>query len=153
MIRPIPQRILLPGSAATDLSCQSGTLLFGGQGTLGEGEIFGRVVIVDSEMAKAAVTEHLLRVQVTEEFSKLAFAFLSTIVGLRLVRSCAVGTKLLSLRPDLMRALPFPDISQDVHSQVNLHVQAVMEARVTAANAEKEAVRMIEEEVLPEWLA
>ncbi|MGA7932029.1 MAG: hypothetical protein WCA35_00465 [Kovacikia sp.] len=102
LIRPIPQRILLPGSAATDLSCQAGTLLFGGQGTLGEGEIFGRVVIVDSEMAKAAVTEHLLRVQVTEEFSKLAFAFLSTIVGLRLVRSCAVGTKLLSLRPDLM---------------------------------------------------
>lgn len=153
LIRPIPQRILLPGSAATDLSCQAGTLLFGGQGTLGEGEIFGRVVIVDSEMAKAAVTEHLLRVQVTEEFSKLAFAFLSTIVGLRLVRSCAVGTKLLSLRPDLMRALPFPDISQDVHSQVNLHVQAAMEARVTAANAEKEAVRIIEEEVLPEWLA
>jgi hypothetical protein len=153
LIRPIPQRISLPGSAADDLSCQAGTLLFGGQGTLGEGEIFGRVVIVDSEMAKAAITEHLLRVQVTEEFSKLAFAFLSTIVGLRLVRSCAAGTKLLSLRPDLMRALPFPDISQDVHSQVDLHVQAAMEARVTTANAEKEAVRIIEEEVLPEWLA
>jgi hypothetical protein len=49
--------------------------------------------------------------------------------------------------------LPFPDISDELHSQVDPHVEAAMEALVTAAKSEKEAVRIIEEEVLPQWLA
>jgi hypothetical protein len=61
LIRPIPQRIVVPSNAGGDLFCTPGTLLCGGQGTLGEGEIFGRVVMVDSGIAEAAITEHLLR--------------------------------------------------------------------------------------------
>lgn len=153
LIRPIPRRIVHPGFSNRLLFCAPGTLLLGGQGTLGEGEIFGQVAIADESWLNTAFTQHILRIVTSPDVALLAYAYLSTIVGFRLMRSCAVGTKLLSLRPSLIRKLPFPEVSQAVHSQVNLHVQAAMEARVTAANAEKEAVRMIEEEVLPEWLA
>lgn len=152
LIRPIPQRIVVPSSAGSDLFCTAGTLLCGGQGTLGEGEIFGRVVLVDSEMAKAAITEHLLRIRVTEEFSKLAYTYFSTIVGFRFMRSCAVGTKLLSLRPSLIRALPFPEVDEKTKALIDGRVEAAMNARVAAASAEKEAIRIIEDEVLPQWL-
>lgn len=153
LIRPIPQRIVVPSSAGSDLFCTAGTLLCGGQGTLGEGEIFGRVILVDSEMAKAAITEHLLRIHIAEEFSKLAYTYFSTIVGFRFMRSCAVGTKLLSLRPSLIRALPFPEVDEKTKTLIDSHVEAAINARVTAANAEKEAIRIIEDEVLPQWLA
>jgi hypothetical protein len=46
LIRPIPQRVLLPNAERGRMSAPAGTLLAGGQGTLGEGEIFGRVALV-----------------------------------------------------------------------------------------------------------
>jgi hypothetical protein len=90
---------------------------------------------------------------VIKEFSSLAYVYISTIVGFRFMRSCAVGTKLLSLRPSLIRALPFPEVDKTTKTFIDAHVQAAMNARVTAANAEKEAIRIIETEVLPQWLA
>ncbi|NEZ64673.1 restriction endonuclease subunit S [Leptolyngbyaceae cyanobacterium CCMR0082] len=153
LIRPVPRRIRHPGFVDRLLFCPPGTLLLGGHGTLGEREIFGRVNIADESWIHTAFTQDILRIITSPHFSFLSYSYLSTLVGLRLMRSCAVGTKILSLRSDLIRALPFPEVSKELHQKINDHMQSAIQARLTAANAEKEAVRIIEEEVLPEWLA
>lgn len=150
LIRPVPQRVLLPSSG---LVPHEGTIMVGGQGTLGEGEIFGRATIVTAGGSRQAWTEHLLRIVPTPSEASTLFAYLTTTVGFRLLRSTAVGTKLLSMRPDLIRALPIPDLTDDERSRVDALVRSSLEARSAADTAEAEAIRIIEQEVLPQWLA
>jgi len=52
-----------------------------------------------------------------------------------------------------MRRLPIPDLDLAQLAQLESAVAQAMGARVAAERAEKEAIRVIEEEVLPEWLA
>ncbi len=150
LIRPVPQRVLVPSAG---LIPQAGTLMLGGQGTLGEGELFGRTTLVTAGGANSAWTEHLLRVLPRPGHEATLFAFLTTTVGFRLIRSTAVGTKLLSLRPDLLLDLPIPELSREDVRRVDALVHSSVEARSVADANEAEAIRIIEEEVLPQWLA
>lgn len=149
LIRPVPQRVVLTSS----LVPREGTIMIGGQGTLGEGEIFGRATLVTADGAKSAWTEHLLRIVPSPGQEALLFAYLTTTVGFRLLRSAAVGTKLLSMRPDLLFVLPIPDLSKGERSRVKALVRSSFAARTGADQAEAEAIRIIEKEVLPRWLA
>ena len=153
LLRPVPQRVLIPNADVSRLSVPVGSLLAGGQGTLGEGEIFGRVAIATRRLERSAISEHLLRIQPQQTHRALVYAFLSTLVGRRLVRSTAVGTKLLSLRPDLLLKLPIPDLPADSLRLVANTVSDALDAHEAADAAEAEAARLIEEEVLPQWLA
>lgn len=150
LIRPVPQRVLLPTSG---LMARSGTLMIGGQGTLGEGEVFGRAAIVSEQGARSAWTEHLLRIVPKVGEEARLFAFFTTHVGFRLLRTTAVGTKLLSMRPDLLLELPIPTLSKQDAESVDGLVNEAIAARTAADQAEAEAIRIIEEEVLPQWLA
>ncbi|MGK4008383.1 hypothetical protein WMF31_37575 [Sorangium sp. So ce1036] len=152
LIRPSPRRVTRPSFSDRVLLARPFTLLVGGAGTLGEGELFGRVEMPGEDWAGLGISQHLLRIFPRREHAALAFAFLSSIVGFRLLRSTAVGTKILSLRPDLLRALPFPDVTTKLTASLENSVKAALEARASAASAEREAVRVIEEEVLPAWL-
>jgi type I restriction enzyme S subunit len=153
LVRPVPRRIVHPGFADRLLFAPVGSLLVGGHGTLGEGEIFGRTVRVTPSLSRAGLTQDLLRIQPKPEFSEIAYAFLSSDLGFRLLRTTAVGTKLLSMRPDLLLDLPFPDVPDDVAKSVRDAVSAAQSARAEADAAEAEAIRIVEEEVLPQWLA
>lgn len=150
MIRPSPQVIRLPSA---DLMPQPGTIMVGGQGTLGEGEIFGRAALVSDSGAKCAWTEHLLRIIPRKGEEARLYAFLTTIVGFRLLRSTAVGTKLLSMRPDILLDLPIPVLPHGDAKRVDALVRAAITARAAADVAEAEATSIIEKEVLPQWLA
>jgi hypothetical protein len=81
------------------------------------------------------------------------FAYLSTLVGMRLLRSAAVGTKLLSLRPDLLLKLPIPEVESGRRAGIARALEAAVDAQAAAEHGEAEAIRLIEEEVLPQWLA
>jgi type I restriction enzyme S subunit len=150
LIKQAPQRVLLPSA---NLVPRTGTIMVGGQGTLGEGELFGRATIVSSDGATRAWSEHLLRIVPKRNQHAWLFAFLTTTVGFRLLRSAAVGTKLLSMRADLLRDLPVPSLSSSDIERVTSLVKASTRARVQAEGAEAEAVRIVEEEVLAQWLA
>jgi type I restriction enzyme S subunit len=153
LIRPVPQRIAVPTVASDTLFARAGTIMVGAQGTLGEGEIFGRALLVTQKLSEMAFTEHLLRIVSKPSFAESLYAFLTTTVGFRLLRSTAVGTKLLSLRTDLLADLPIPDLTGDMGVRIRNHVASALAARDRAANAEGEAIRILEEEVLPQWLA
>jgi hypothetical protein len=153
LIRPIPRRVVLPDAKPEDLFSPIGSLMLAGRGTLGEGEIFGRCIQVAGPLAKLAFTGDMLRVNVLEEHSAYLYAFLSTYLGVQLVRTAAVGTKILQVRFDLLSALPIPDVSNAVRQRVAKLVMRANEERASAEAAEAEAIRIIEEEVLPQWLA
>jgi type I restriction enzyme S subunit len=152
LIRPVSRRIAHPGFSDRLFFVPEGSLLVGGHGTLGEGEIFGRVLYVHGKLARTAFTQDLLRVQPKPEFSGLVYAYLSTKVGFRMLRSTAAGTKLLSMRADLLRDLPFPNCDKVTSEKIALHLNAAMSAREAADQAESQAIRILEEEVLPAWL-
>lgn len=153
LIRPFPQRIVRPPVANDDLFAKPGTLLLGGVGTLGEGEIFGRVVLADEALEARALTGDVLRINPKEGAAEVLYAFLSTLVGRRLLRSTAAGTKLLRMRGDLLRELPVPDPSSSAARGIRMRVRAAYLAKSRAAKAEAEAVRIVEEEVMPAWLS
>jgi type I restriction enzyme S subunit len=113
--------------------------------------VFGRTVYVDSQLARYGFTQDLLRVIPKDGHEALCYAFLSSAVGFRLLRSAAVGTKLCSLRPDLVRALPVPEIDSKTLGQVREHIKAASKARSDSVLAEAEAVRIMEEEVIAPW--
>lgn len=149
LVRPIPQRVLLPSG---DLVPREGTIMVGGQGTLGEGELFGRATLVTEGGAHSAWTEHLLRIVPKPGAEPPLFAYLTTMLGFRLLRSTAVGTKLLSMRPDLVLDLPVPTLQEKDNRRVAQLVTSSLRARAQADVAEAEAIRLVEEEVLPQWL-
>lgn len=153
LTRAIPQRVVHPGFDDRWLFAKEGTILVGGAGTLGEGEIFGRAVYVSKDMGRFAVTEDMLRLEIKPENAQVVYAFLSTTLGRRLLRSTAFGTKLLRLRPDLVRALPIPDVDSTVSADITGHLNTAMQARDEANRAEAEAVRLVETEVIPAWLS
>ena len=70
----------------------------------------------------------------------VAYAFLSTIIGLRLLQSTAVGTKIMTMRSDLMRELPFPDVGEARASKIRQLLTNAINARDRADTAESEAV-------------
>lgn len=152
LIRPAPRQIVHPGFEDRLLFAREGTILVGGHGTLGEGEIFGRAVLVHGRYARAAFTQDLLRVVPKPLKAYALYAYLTTIVGFRLMRTTAVGTKILSMREDMLRALPVPDWPTDLEQQVAGLIRSAFHSRDMAERAECEAIRIIEQEVLPLWL-
>lgn len=153
LVRSVPQRIVRPEIPARQLYPPAGALLLGGVGTLGEGEIFGRVVLATTNTARRALTGDVLRIVPEEAHARLCYAFFSTLLGRRLLRSTAAGTKLLRMRPDLLRSLPIPSISTARAAAVSQHVMAAVAARDAAELAETAAVDIVESEVLPAWLS
>jgi hypothetical protein len=153
LIRPVPRRIMHPGFSDRLLFAKEGTILVGGHGTLGEGEVFGRAVMVHERLARSAFTQDLLRVVPAGLSAHSLYAYLTTTVGFRLLRTTAVGTKILSLREDMLRLLPVPDWPAGSEKAVAAMVRRAFEERVRSERAESEALRIIEEEVVPQWLA
>ncbi len=152
LIRPIPRRVVLPGVSTELMFAPGGSLMIAGRGTLGDGEIFGRSVQAVGQLSQLVFTEDMLRLTLQDGESNFVYAFLSTHVGLQLIRTTAVGTKILKLRDDLMRALPIPEAPDDIRASVDSALNEANRARADAEDAEAEAIRIIEQEVLPQWL-
>lgn len=151
LIRPVPRRIVHPGFPDRMLFVQENTLLVAGHGTTGEGEIFGKVALPCSSLLQSAFTQDILRINVAPSDYYLAYAFFSTRVGMRLLRSTAVGTKIMTMRADLLRRLPFPEVNQSTSSLIQQTLKKAIQARNAADCAEAEAVALLESEVL-NWL-
>jgi hypothetical protein len=128
-------------------------VLAGSHGQLTDGGIFGKVELASFGAYQGGITQDLLRLLFKPEQRAPAFAYLSTLVGQRLLKSTAVGTSIPSMRLDLLLSLPFPELTAAQRAAIGQHVEACENARATASAAEAEAVRIVEEEVLPAWLA
>jgi hypothetical protein len=153
MMRRTPQRVVRPNLAAADLFATPSTLLIARDGQFSEGSIFGRAELAAAGLTHAAISEHLMQLLSEDRWSPILFAYLTTTVGQRLTRSTATGTSIPTIREDLFLDLPFPELSEEIISSVSREVTTSLDARTQAELAECEAIRILEEEVLPQWLA
>jgi hypothetical protein len=128
-------------------------VLAGSHGQLTDGGIFGKVELASFGAHGGGLTQDLLRLLFAPKHRATAFIYLSTRVGERLLKSTAVGTSIPSMRLDLLEELPFPELAASQHAAVTEHLEAGEQARISASEAEAEAIRIVEEEVLPAWLA
>lgn len=153
LMRAVPRRIVRPGIPDRLLFVPGNAVLAASHGQLNEGSLFGRVELASFAAHSAGVTQDILRLLLKDEHRLIGYAFLSTRVGLRLLQSTAVGTSIPLMRVDLLKHLPFPDLSDSERRKVERHANAAELSRLEAGRAEAEAIRIVEEEVLPAWLA
>ena len=151
MIRPIPQWISSKCDVSTLIIPQR-SLLVSSRGQFSQGSLFARVESSEHGFAGKAVTEDIVRLVPQPDSFAIAYAFLSSALGYRLLRSVAYGTSIPGMRLDLMRDLPFPELDRELSRQVEGHIEEAAIRRTTADKAEAEAVRILEDEVLPVWL-
>ena len=57
------------------------------------------------------------------------------------------------MRLDLVLRLPVPDLDSAASARLSTHMANACAARIRAGAAEAEAIRIIEKEVVPQWLA
>jgi hypothetical protein len=152
MMRRFPRRIAAPPQGTRKLFVDADTVLIACDGQAGEGTLLGRAELAACGLTSTAVTEHILKAPLLSDH-RWVYALLSSPLGRQLLQSCAVGTSIPKLRMDLVTALPIPDPPRDLALVINRAVDAAIAARLAADRAESEAVRIIEQEVLPAWLA
>lgn len=152
LIRPPLRRIRHPGFDDHFLFVPEDALLLGSHGQINEGSIFGRVELAACGGSRRAITQDVLRMLPVDGWRAILYAFLSTRLGLHLLRGTAIGTSIPSMRLDLVARIPAPELDSSRMSTINRHVGAAINARQAADAAEAEAIRIVEEEVLPVWL-
>ncbi len=153
MIRPVPRRTTRPAISDRVLFVPKDAVLAGSHGQLTDGGIFGKVELASFAAHRCGVTQDILRLLFRPEFRSIAYIFLSTMVGQRLLKSTAIGTSIPLMRLDLLMDIPIPELPRASKGRAEAALSAAENARIAADAAEAEAIRIIEEEVLPAWLA
>lgn len=151
-IRPVSRRIVEPNISNRLLYVPSHALIVASHGQLSEGSLFGHVETAAFGLHRCGITQDILRVIPKPEYHDFLLAFLSSRLGFLLLKSTAIGTSIPMMHPGLLAALPHPPLVPTVMAAVSTHVQAAIKARAASETAENEAVRIIEQEVLPQWL-
>jgi hypothetical protein len=151
-IRPVPRRIVPPAVDRRLLYVPPHALVVASHGQMNEGSLFGRVESAAAGFHQCGITQDILRVLPRPEWHDWLYAFLSSRLGLRLLKSTAYGTSIPMMRTDLLAALPYPPPTGGQAAEAARHLQSSLAARTAAAEAEAAAVRIIEQEVLPAWL-
>jgi hypothetical protein len=149
-IRPVPRRIQAPSPS---LEVDADYLLVASRGQKTEGALFGRVECGAHLPKGAAVSEDILRMVPREGLGPALFSFLGSSLGLDLLRTSAYGTSIPGMREDLLLDLPMPPPDGAWIEEASQHAETASGARVRSSNAEADAIRIIEQEVVPQWLA
>ena len=110
LMRPAPRRIVRPSIQDRMLFVPRDAVLAGSHGQITDGGLFGRVELASFAAHRGGLTQDLLRLLFLPEQRATAFAFLSTRVGQRFLKSTAVGTSIPSMRLDLLALLPYPEL-------------------------------------------
>lgn len=152
-IRPIPRRILKPAIPDRELYVPRHALLVASRGQFSEGSLFGSIESAWFGLHRHGITEDILRIIPRAENHEFLYSFLSSRIGFLLLKSTAVGTSIPMMHPELISRLPCPSPSDSQRSLISQHVQKAMTLREMSDDAEAEAIRIIEQEVLPPWLA
>ena len=150
-MKPIPRRIVRPPVEDKSLFVPQDAILLAANGQLNEGNLFGRAELPAFGSFKSAITGHIMRILPRPGNSRGLYAFLSTSLGLRLLRTTAIGTSVPTMHVGLLKELPIPELTRDETRAVDRHLTAAVKARVEAEEAERAAIEVVDREVR-RWL-
>lgn len=152
-VRPFPVWIDPRGVDASTVFSPENSIAMAGVGGTAEGNALGRPAFIDARLSGCALTQHVLRIVPQPDHAAVLHTFLSTEVGRRLVLTTAAGTIVQQLRRDLVADLPVPELAAPRRAELARHHAAAYGCLKRSVDLEDEAIRIIEEEVLPQWLA
>ena len=107
-----PRRIVRPPVEDQSLFVPQDAILLAANGQLNEGNLFGRAELAAFGSFNSAITGHIMRVLPKARQGHSLFAFLSTRLGLRLLRSTAIGTSVPTMHVGLLKNLPVPELDR-----------------------------------------
>lgn len=132
----------------TDNLVEYGEVLIAGVGTLGESETFCRVVFANEDLVGQLVSGEFIRMKTTNEVpSGYLYAWLASDYGFRLIRNTQAGTKLCRPIPRLLLQIPVPIIEKADMEEIDRLVREAHTLRYKANENERNAIRMVEQEI------
>jgi type I restriction enzyme S subunit len=126
------------------------TVLIAAQGTLGEGEVFCRPILVTGEWVNRYVfSGHFLRaISADPDFpGAYLFAFLRSEVAFRILRSMSAGGKQQDIHPVLRAELPVPVCTASDRGRIAETVRQAYRDRDEADKKEDLAFALLDEAV------
>lgn len=149
-LRPEGRWILLDENDLAVARVPTETVLIASQGTLGEGEVFCRPILVAGEWVNRYVfSEHFLRVVSGDpDFpGAYLFAFLRSEPAFRILRSMSVGGKQQDIQPELRAELPVPVCTASDRERIAETVRQAYRDRDEADRKEDLAFTLLDEAV------
>ena len=132
----------------TDNLVEYGEVLIAGVGTLGESETFCRAIFANEDLVGQLVSGEFIRMKTTNEVpSGYLYAWLASDYGFRLIRNTQAGTKLCRPIPRLLLQIPVPIIEKADMEEIDRLVREAHTLRYKANENERNAIRMVEQEI------
>ena len=132
----------------TDNLVKYGEVLIAGVGTLGESEIFCRVVFANEDIQGQLVSGEFIRMRTNENIpSGYLFAWLSTDFGFRFIRSTQSGTKQCRPIQKLLLEMPVPVLDKGIMMKIHNMVTEAHTMRHEANLKELQAIQLVEKEI------
>lgn len=146
-LRPYGRLIARSSIVGLGLQVPAGTTLIPSHGTMGEGELYCRALIVTERMAETfAYSGDFFRcVPLVDEVPPgYLFAFLRSDLAFRLLRSISAGGKQQEQHPRLMWRLPVPRLNSDDEAEIDAHVMDACRLLDEALEEEERARALVE---------
>ena len=142
-------RWINPNQAPLDIIQCDEAVLIAAHGTLGDGEVYSRSILVTGNWLKNAYSQDFVRVlSGTDEISgAYLFAFFRSEVAFRVLRSMSVGGKQQEYHPALLRQLPVPVCTASDRERIAETVRQAYRDRDEADRKEDLAFALLDEAV------
>lgn len=134
--------------AKLDNILEYGELLIACDGTLGESELFCRVVFTNEDLQHSYVSSHFLRLKTNGKIpAGYLYTWLRSDYGFRFIRNTQAGTKLCHPINKLFLQIPVPMIAEKDMQEIDRLVREAHTMRHQANQKELAAIKMVEDEI------
>lgn len=111
------------------------------------GGTIGTSVYVNNYLSKKLASQHILRVVPNKVLSGYLFAFLSSDVGVEIVKSFTYGSVIPQIEPHHLEKIPIPILDEKLMEEINLDVISYKNKIDEAILKENQAINLIEKEI------
>lgn len=127
---------------------QYGEVLIAGVGTLGDNELFCRVVFANEGLQGQLVSGEFIRMKTNESIPPgYLFTWLNSDYGFRFIRSTQSGTKQCRPIHKLLMEIPIPILENEIMFEIHNIVKKAHSLRYKASLKENQAIQLVEKEI------
>ena len=139
-------RWISPRHAPAGIFAIDESVLIASSGTLGEGEVYCRPILVTGRWLDFAYSQHFLRVVSGDQrFSgAYLFAFLRSEIAFRALRSMSTGSKQQEIHIGFVSRMPVPLLTSDKRAEIETIVRIAFKDRDQADALEAKAIQKVE---------
>lgn len=112
------------------------------------GGTIGNTVLVDNQLEKCVVSQHVMRVVPKDDVKKgYIYALLSSRVGKELITLFSTGSVIPQIEAQHLEMVPIPMLENDVMNRIDRLVSSYISKNEVSKDKERKAIRMVEQEI------